>query len=194
MENSMNFITSVPSYYEIDGDEIVIYHSFRGPIRLKYTEELEKECLEIMRKDAITRANYADIYSSRASTSLTHTIGQGALAALNASLLLLSTNGYVKGFNIFAALYCGTFAAVFANEHAKAKEIANEIKKYNLFFDWEEEINEDVFKRYHELYGEDAPIEEANKITINDIKNRSFTEVQETVENISKSKKLSLKR
>jgi hypothetical protein len=191
--NRRRALTSIQTHYEIDGDEIVIYHSYHEPRRLKYTKQIEKDTLEIMHQEAIARSNYQDIFSSQSNSYLMHTIAEGALAATNASLLLFNTNNYVKGLNIFAALFCGTYAAFFSDQHSIAKERLNEIKKYSLFFDWEEEINKEMIKRYHELYGEDAPIEEANKMTLNDLEDYTLTEVQEIVENISKSKRLSLR-
>lgn len=69
------------------------------------------------------------------------------------------------------------------------KAVLEDIKKYRLFLENEKLLNDDIVKRYFELYGSNAPIEEINTITINDLDNYSYNDLEMMVDSIHYSLK-----
>ena len=67
------------------------------------------------------------------------------------------------------------------------KTVLEDIKKYRLFLENEKLLNDDIVKRYFELYGSNAPIEEINTITINDLDNYSYNDLEMMVDSIQYS-------
>lgn len=69
------------------------------------------------------------------------------------------------------------------------KAVLEDIKKYRLFLENEKLLNDDIVKRYFELYGSNAPIKEINTITINDLDNYSYNDLEMMVDSIHYSLK-----
>ena len=67
------------------------------------------------------------------------------------------------------------------------KAVLEDIKKYRLFLENEKLLNDDIVKNYFELYGSNAPIEEINTITINDLDNYSYNDLEMMVDSIQYS-------
>ena len=178
--------------YVIDKNEIEIHFGNYRSLRLPYTKELEKEILNEMKKAAIKTFDQEESYIKISSNNLLNALAQGTLASANAYFLFYNLNNNIKYINILAVLLCGTNTVVSAISHSKAKKMLEEIEKHKCFIYWEEAINDEIIRRYHDMYGENAPIEEANIMTINDLDNYSLKEIKEMAEHISKTEEYRL--
>ena len=175
--------------YRIEGDKLIINCSnYPEPVEAPYSKEAEEEVLETMKKQAQQMFQFEEEYKRKISKNQLNAFFQGLLAASNGAFLAANTNNSVKAINILAVLICGTSTIISAAEADEAQEKLDEINKYKYFLAWEEEINEEIIDRYHQFYGKDAPIEEANIMTINDLDKYTLTEIKEIVEHISRSK------
>lgn len=172
--------------YIINGDKIEIYFSNNKKEIIPYTKKAEEKILLIMKKQAeIMSKIYIYIEEEYKSNKKNATI-YSILFLIN-SMLFAQNASSSRKLNLFASLWCCTFAVIHCVMLSKKDKQLDEIEKWNYFLKNENIINEEIIRRFKEFYGEDANIDEANKITINDIDEYSLEDLQDMIHYIKNS-------
>ncbi len=174
--------------YTIDGDKILINCSnYPKPIEVEYSVEEEKDLLEVMKQQAKDAIEYQNSYRKDIDHNVLHFLSNGALTLTSAIILLDNLDNkmkYIGMLGIITGAFASTFAAVIGKSDKKKLE---ELIKYEYFLNNESIINDDIIDKYHEMYGENAPINEANLISFNNIDEYTLDDLKERVRNIVSS-------
>ena len=172
--------------YIINGDKIEIYFSNNKKEVIPYTKKAEEKILLIMKKEAVAMSKiYTYIEEEYKSNKKNATI-YSILFLIN-SMLFAQNASSSRKLNLFASLWCCTFAVIHCVMLSIKDKQLDEIEKWNYFLKNENIINEEIIRRFKEFYGEDANIDEANKITINDIDDYSLEDLQDMIHYIKNS-------
>ncbi len=172
--------------YVINGDKIEVFFSSNKKEIIPYTKKAEEKILLIMKKQAeIMSKIYIYIEEEYKSNKKNATI-YSILFLIN-SMLFVQNASSSRKLNLFASLWCCTFAVIHCVMLSIKDKKLDEIEKWNYFLKNENIINEEIIRRFKEFYGEDANIDEANKITINDIDDYSLEDLQDMIHSIKNS-------
>ena len=172
--------------YVINGDKIEVFFSSDKKEIIPYTKKAEEKILLIMKKQAeIMSKIYIYIVEEYKSNKKNATI-YSILFLIN-SMLFAQNASSSRKLNLFASLWCCTFAVIHCIMLSIKDKKLDEIEKWNYFLKNENIINEEIIRRFKEFYGEDANIDEANRITINDIDEYSLEDLQDMIHSIKNS-------
>jgi hypothetical protein len=168
--------------YEIKDDKIIRYYTKHLEQTIPYSKEKEKQALEDLKYVANSLSEYEKYVTERRDIGIKGIIIFSMIEAVFAymgNLRKLDKVGYISILTLLS-IYMSTFIVVYKMFFDDAKLI----DKYKYFLENEELINEDILKRYKEFYGDDAPIDEAAIMTINDIDDYNYETLVEMVEAI----------
>ena len=172
--------------YIINGDKIEIYFSNNKKEVIPYTKKVEENILLIMKKEAVAMSKIYTYIEEKYKSNKKNATIYSILFLIN-SMLFAQNASSSRKLNLFASLWCCTFAVIHCVMLSIKDKQLDEIEKWNYFLKNENIINEEIIRRFKEFYGEDANIDEANKITINDIDDYSLEDLQDMIHNIKNS-------
>lgn len=173
--------------YVIDGNKIEIHYSNYMPTRVPYSAKQEKMIVEEMKKQAKQVIEYEREYKKDIERNRILALSNTALSFACVALALHNYDNNMKYLDILAALASAGSVALTSKAIRIDKSKLKDIEKYRFFLQNEKTINDDIIDRYHEMYGINAPIEDANLLTFNNIDQYTLTELVERVKNIEAS-------
>ena len=184
-EMKQYYASSFITHYNLERTNIKI-HYLNGDTKLiPYDKENEELVLEKMKNQVDFLINCEEKYKYEAKS-------YGAIATLDSlvsilNIASLSLDHSEKKHVIIKLIVIGiwTFlAAHYGSDAIKAKRALEDIKKFKLFLENEELINQNMIDSYIEMYGDTAPISDANKMTVNDLDNYTLSELEEMIASI----------
>lgn len=188
-----NLIEPFIVHYYIDGNELKVIYSDSKTFSFDYSKEKELEILKTMREQV------KDIDKLRKELTKEKNLDTGLLLLSSSFVLfngLLMTTSIpdLRPINIVAVL-AGSLGSIYFGINAfKEDDELRTIEKYKFFIENEKIITDEMVSQYYEIYGSDAPIEEANTITINDLNDYSLEDLEEMVSMIKEKNELQLKK
>ncbi len=184
-EMKQYYASSFITHYNLERTNIRI-HYLNGDTKLiPYDKENEELVLKTMKNQVDLLINCEEKYKYEAKSYGVLAILDSLAAASN--IVVLSLVDENKKITILRLVSTGiwTFlAAYYGSDAIKAKRALEDIKKFKLFLENEELINQNMIDSYIEMYGDTAPISDANKMTVNDLDNYTLSELEEMIASI----------
>lgn len=187
------------THYDIEGDQMILhYNGLYTDVKIPYTKEYEDVVLKSMTDHAKFMLKHEDEFRTDLKQDLLHFIlntvvflGYGSIQrplveASGSNSKLLGIIGHL------AATMFGIASVLYGISSLIAQDKVEDIKKYKYFFENEQLINDEIFKRFVDFYGETSSIDELNTFTINDLYDYNLIDLQEMVESIKSSNKVEL--
>ncbi len=172
--------------YQLNGESIKINYSSGKFKVIPYTEKDEKNILEVMKYQAELMYGMKDYYVKRHKEEVIYAATDAALALLNGAFFL-SNDSKSRYLNLAVMFFIGFVGGFFAVNANKNKKNIEELEKYKYLIENEDTINHEIALRYFDFYGKDADINEANRITLNNIDNYTLEDLKSIVELIESS-------
>jgi hypothetical protein len=182
-ESDKLFITS----YQLNGTSIKINYGKNRFRVIPYSKEAENIILEIMKKQVETMYDFENIITSDYKTCRNFAIIDAFLALANGAMFLFNHTNNIKYINLAGMIVTDAAAIIYAGQANKNHKKLDEIRKYKYFLENEDIINHEITLRYFDFYGKDADINEANRITLNNIDDYTLEDLETIVELIKSS-------
>ena len=182
--------------YRVIGNEIEMFYANYDSKRIPYSKQSEKELVDSLKENALTLIRNMELFEKEFNKESMYVYLSAALAVLNAYLLSyhLQKGNEPIVINALAIFFSTLFVIDFIKAANNNGLAYNDALKYQYFLENEDTINLETIKRYKEFYGEDAPLEDVNRMTINDLDNYTLEDLQHIVETIQTDEEYQLKK